>query len=172
VTGADARVLYFAYGANVHPGWLRQRVPTAVPLGAAQLPGYRLEFHKRGRDGAGRSNAWRTGAAGDCLHGALYRLAADDLQRLGAAGAGYHLEELPVRTAAGPVTALAWCADLDHIEQGLRPWDWYVALLRAGAALHGLPAPYQHWLASVPVIEDPDRERVARALDVISAPAL
>lgn len=163
---------YFAYGANLHPGWLRRRALGAVQLGAGELPGYRIRFHKRGRDGAGRSNAWRTGDSGDRLPGALYRLAAEDLDRLGAAGAGYHAEEVLVQTAAaGPLTAVAWCADPEEIEDGLRPWDWYLALIRAGAEMHDLPGPYRLWLESVPVSVDPDRERAARALDVIRAAA-
>jgi gamma-glutamylcyclotransferase len=171
VTRPGGSLPYFAYGANLHPGWLRQRAPCAAQLGPGELQGYRIRFHKRGRDGAGRSNAWHTGEAGDRLPGALYRLAAEDLDRLGAAGAGYHAEEVLVQTAAGPLTAIAWCADPEEIEDGLRPWDWYLALIRAGAEMHGLPGPYRLWLESVPVCVDPDRERAARALAVMRATA-
>lgn len=162
-------LLYFAYGANVHPGWLRRRIPAAVALGCGELPGHRLLFHKRGRDGSGRSNAWRTGVAADRLPGALYRIPADDLARLGAAGAGYQADKVLVGTATGPRTAVTWRAESAEIAAGLLPWDWYVALIRAGGALHGLPEAHLRWLASVPLRVDPDRARAATAFAVIEA---
>jgi len=167
VTRPGGSIPYFAYGANVHPGWLRRRVPAAVQLGAAELPGHRIMFHKRGHDGSGRSNAWCTDRPGDRLPGALYRLAAEDLERLGAARAGYRPAEVLVQAAAGPLTALTWRANAAEIEEGLLPWDWYLALIRAGAALHDLPEPYQRWLESVTVAPDPDRARAALAASVI-----
>jgi gamma-glutamylcyclotransferase len=169
VTWAGGSIPYFAYGANLHPGWLRRRVPAAVQLGAGELPGHRIAFHKRGRDGAGRSNAWRTGDPADRLPGALYRLPCHELERLGAAGAGYRAAELLIETACGPLTALIWRADPGEIEDGLRPWDWYVALIRAGAALHGLPEAHRRWLESVPVAADPDHARAAIAFAVIGS---
>jgi hypothetical protein len=169
VSRPGGELLYFAYGANVHPGWLRRRIPAAVALGCGELPGHRLVFHKRGRDGAGRSNAWRTGVAADRLPGALYRLPADDLARLGAAGAGYQADEVVVETAAGSRTAVTWRAEPAEIAPGLLPWDWYVALIRAGGALHGLPEAHLRWLASVPLRVDPDRARAATAFAVIEA---
>lgn len=161
--------LYFAYGANVHPGWLRRRIPAAVALGCGELPGHRLLFHKRGRDGSGRSNAWRTGVAADRLPGVLYRIPADDLARLGAAGAGYQADEVLVETAAGPRAAVTWRADPTEIAAGLLPWDWYVALIRAGAELLGLPEEHQRWLASAPTAKDPDTARAAPARGIVAA---
>lgn len=167
MTGPGGSVPYFAYGANVHPGWLRRRIPVATDLGCGELPGHRLEFHKRGRDGSGRSNAWRTGNTADRLPGFLYRVSVQDLDRLGAAAAGYRAEEVLVETGAGLLTALTWRAGTAQIEDGLKPWDWYVALIRAGAAFHGLPEAHRRWLESVPAAVDPDRARAALALAVI-----
>lgn len=167
MTGPGGSVPYFAYGANVHPGWLRRRVPAAIRLGPGVLPGHRIAFHKRGRDGSGRSNAWQTGDAADRLPGALYRVPIQDLERFGAAGAGYQAAEVLIETSAGPLTALTWRAEAAEIEDGLLPWDWYVALIRAGAALQGLPPAHCRWLESVPVAVDPDRDRAAIAFAVI-----
>ena len=164
-------VPYFAYGANVHPGWLRRRIPAAVVMGTGELPGYRIAFNKRGRDGAGRSNACPTGSADDRLPGVLYHLPAQDLDKLGAARAGYHAAEVLVETAEGPLTALTWHADATQVEAGLRPWDWYVALIRAGAELHGLPEAHRRWLAAVPTQVDPDADRVAQARAVLEGRA-
>jgi gamma-glutamylcyclotransferase len=169
VSRVEPRVLFFAYGANVHPGWLRRRIPDAALVGAAALPGHRLAFRKRGRDGAARSDACPTDAPGAALPGALYRVQPEDLQRLGAAGAGYRAEHVRVNSAAGAVTAVTWRAASAEIVDGLLPWDWYVALIRAGAELLGLPEAHRAWLDAQPTAVDADAGRVALARAVIAA---
>lgn len=164
---APGRVAYFAFGANVHPGWLCRRVPGAELLGPATLPGHRLAFRKRGRDGAARSDACPDPAAR--LPGALYAFDHADLALLGASGAGYRRAEVRVETAGGAREAICWRADPAAIAAGLRPWDWYVALIRAGALLLGLPGEHVRWLESVPVAIDPDPARAALARAVIAA---
>jgi hypothetical protein len=169
MSAADDRVLYFAYGANVHPGWLRRRIPDAELLGAAALPGHRLAFRKRGRDGAARSDAQPSETPGDALPGALYAVRRAALDRLGAAGAGYRMEEVEVRVAGESRRALTWRADDAAVAEGLVPLDWYVALIRAGAALLGLPAAHRDWLATVDVTVDRDSEQAQAARAVLAA---
>jgi gamma-glutamylcyclotransferase len=169
VTSSDGRLAYFAYGANVHPGWLRRRIPDAALVGAGVLQGYSMAFRKRGRDGAARSDAFPSDAPAAALPGALYLLRASDLDRLGAAGAGYRATRVDVAGASGKFNAVMWVADTAEIATGLVPWDWYVALIRAGAALLDLPAGHRRWLASVPTAADPDAARVALAHAVIAA---
>lgn len=166
---ADDRLVYFAYGANVHPAWLRRRIPGAILLGPAGLPGHQLVFRKRGRDGAARSDACPSDSSGAVLPGALYGLRERDMQRLGAAGAGYLARRVRVESAGGPQEAIAWVAAPDEVGDGLLPWDWYVALIRAGAELLGFPAAYRSWLASVPTAKDPDAVRAAQAWAIVAA---
>lgn len=166
MSAAGERVMYFAYGANVHPGWLRRRIPDAELVGAAALPGHRLAFRKRGRDGAARSDAQPGDARDDALPGVLYIVRREALDQLGAAGAGYRMEEVEVIVAGTPRRALTWRAEDSEVAAGLDPLDWYVDLMRAGAAMLGLPAAHQRRLASVKVKVDRDSEqsRIARAL--------
>jgi hypothetical protein len=171
VSAAAGRTLYFAYGANVHPGWLQRRVPAAELLGPASLPGYRLDFRKRGRDGAARSDARPSAAPGAALPGALYALPAGQLERLGAAGAGYRSEEVEVDTPAGRRRALTFRALPGEVASGLLPWDWYVALIRRGAELLGLPAAHREWLAGVAVQVDCDERRRQAAEAVLDPPS-
>lgn len=166
---ADARVVYFAYGANVHPAWLRRRIPDAILVGPGVLPGHRLVFRKRGRDGAARSDACPSDVPGAGLPGALYSVRAPDLQQLGAAGAGYLAKEVRVDSPAGPMAAITWVAAPDEIEAGLLPWDWYVALIRAGAEQLGLPERHRRWLATVRTTVDPDAARAAPAREIVAA---
>lgn len=166
---AAGPALYFAYGANVHPGWLRRRVPTAELLGAAFLPGHRLAFHKRGRDGAGRSDAAPSNDSAARLPGALYRLESGTLERLGAAGAGYHAATVEVEYDGHRLEALTWRADAANIAAGLLPWDWYLGLIRAGAECLDLPGDYRRWLGQVAVTVDRDAARAEPAWAVIAA---
>lgn len=166
---AASRVAYFAYGANVHPGWLRRRVPEAELAGAAELAAHRLVFRKRGRDGAARSDACASDTPGDTLPGALYYLPAEAFGRLGAAGAGYHIADVVVTTADGDVRARTWVADTTEHAEGLLPWDWYVELIRAGAELLDLPAAHRRWLEHVPVARDHDLARASVARQVVAA---
>ena len=167
--GATGRALYFAYGANVHPGWLRRRVPGAELVGPASLHGYRLAFRKRGRDGAARSDACPSADPGAALPGALYALPSGQLERLGAAGAGYRVAEVELDTPAGPCRALTFIASPGEVASGLLPWDWYVALIRRGAELVGLPAVHRQWLDAVVVQADPDEGRARGAREVLAA---
>ncbi|MFN2166399.1 MAG: gamma-glutamylcyclotransferase family protein, partial [Anaerolineae bacterium] len=140
-------IRYFAYGSNLHPGWMRRRVPSARILGAATLPDHALAFRKRGRDGSAKSDA--APAADAVLPGAVYEMRADDLPRLGAAEGGYRQGAVMVETAAGPVEGFAWFAREEHHVTGLPPWDWYVSLILEGARFHGLPESHRRWLAGV-----------------------
>lgn len=169
MSSADERVVYFAYGANVHPAWLRRRIPDAILIGPGMLPGYRLAFRKRGRDGAARSDACPSDAPGAALPGALYRMRAPDLQRLGAAGAGYLSRQVRVESPTGPLDAIAWVAAPGEIDTGLLPWDWYVALIRAGAEQLGLPEGHRRWLSNVRTAVDPDTARAAPAREIAAA---
>lgn len=171
MTEEAGRVVYFAYGANLHPGWLQRRIPDARLLGAGALPGYRLEFRKRGRDGAARSDASPSSDPAARLPGALYSVSAPDLGRLGAASAGYRKMDVVVESEQGPVAALAWVAEPGEIAPGLLPWDWYVALIRAGARRLGLDEAHRRWLDAVQSLPDPDADRAAPARAVLAGEA-
>ena len=169
MSGAEERIHYFAYGANVHPGWLKRRIPTAQLVGAGLLPGYCLAFRKRGRDGAARSDACASDEPGAMLPGAVYLLREQELAQLGAAGAGYRTKAVRVMVAGEPLRATTWIAAPAEIATDLLPWDWYVALIRAGAELLALPVTHRRWLDAVQTAADPDPDRVALARAVIAA---
>ena len=58
-------IYYFAYGSNCNQAIMEKkgviaRTPSARPVGTSLLPGHRLTFHKRGRDGSGKCDAFET----------------------------------------------------------------------------------------------------------------
>ena len=73
-------MLYFAYGSNLSSLRLQQRVPSARLVTTGRLLQHALLFHKIGRDGSAKCNAFYTGLEADTLYGALYRIEPKDKQ--------------------------------------------------------------------------------------------
>ena len=159
--------MYFAYGSNLHPGWLARRVPSAQPLGRALLPDHAIAFRKRGRDGSAKSDAVHH--PGGALPGAVYEMDQGHLGLLGAAEGGYARLEVTVEASRGKEKAFAYFAREEHHVRHLVPWDWYVGLILSGARLHGLPDSHTQWLAGVQTLDDPDHERAAFARSLIAS---
>ena len=154
---------YFAYGSNMARPRLEQRVGRCRALGHGWLEGFDLRFHKRGRDGSGKCDAFATGAAGDVVHGVLYGMSQQQRERLdGFEGPDYSVLTLTVTHRGGVVEAFLYAARAHAIRSELEPFDWYKALVAAGARQAGLPAVYRARIAAAPARPDPDLER-ARA---------
>jgi len=159
-------LLYFAYGSNMHPHRLQLRVPSSQAVGPAVLPGHQLRFHKRGRDGSGKCNVWRTDKPTDHVIGVVYRMQAAEKSLLDAAeglGRGYRVENLHVQTLHDSSIHPSFCyvAETEHIDDTLLPFSWYHELVTSGASHHGLPTDYIAQLHAISVQADSDTERHA-----------
>jgi len=158
----ESDVYYLAYGSNMWRRRIELRLGNCEPLGAASLREYTLRFHKRGRDGSGKCDAFHTGTLSDALYGVVYRLNRAQSEALHEhEGPGYTTRQVSVRTRSGSLTAYTYVAKQDHVEGGLDPFVWYKALVVAGARAHGLPARYVEALSSITAVSDPDLERHA-----------
>jgi hypothetical protein len=157
-------LLYFAYGSNLHPIRLGERVPSARLVERARLPGYALRFHKRGGDGSAKCNAWWTGLESDVVLGAVYRLAAAErpvLDEFEGAGRGYDRHEIVVEGDSGRHTVFTYLAAPAALDDTLRPFDWYRGLVVAGARRLGFPPAYVVRMEIVATEADPDEARAA-----------
>lgn len=147
-------MLYAAYGSNLHPVRILERVPSAWLVGTCALPGWSLRFHKRGADGSAKCDIV-TGDEG--AHVAVYDLSAAHRRRLDTIeGAGYEARALEL---PGFGQAYAYFAADSHIDVGLKPYAWYRALIAIGCRYHRFPADYVARLAGVDTIDDPDGAR-------------
>ena len=166
------QVFYFAYGSNMSRWRLEARVACTASPGIASLPGHRLAFHKAGRDGSAKCDAWRTDNPDDCVLGVLYRLdsnALATLDRIEGRGAGYERQSLMVTDSAGlVVTAETYLAT--RIDMALRPFSWYREHVLRGAMAASLPETYVAGIRSVPAEQDPDSQRHARELAIYNNP--
>jgi hypothetical protein len=154
-------VFYFAYGSNMSLNRLCQRVPGARRVGACLLPGHSLRFHKVGRDGSAKCDAFHTGCSRDRVMGSLFRIDPRLKHRLDRAeglGCGYEEKPVVVFDSTGrPFAASTYYAT--HIEPSLRPYSWYLQHVVLGAQETALPASYRAGLAATACIVDPVLER-------------
>ena len=97
-------LFYFAYGSNMSTPRLLNRVVSARAVAVACLPAHALRFHKRGRDGSAKCDAFYTGQDHDELHGVVYRIAAAEkpcLDECEGLGNGYDVKTVTVRGKNG-----------------------------------------------------------------------
>lgn len=159
----------FAYGSNMCSRRLRERTPSARPLGAAQLAGHKLMWHMAGGDGSAKCDIVETGHPEDVVWGVLYEIDVAEkplLDRAEGLGHSYHCKTVSVRHETGPIEAEAYCALA--IDAARQPYDWYHAYVLAGALEHGLPGDYAAALKALAVVVDPDVERRRKNLALTS----
>lgn len=166
---------YFAYGSNLHPLRLRSRAPSARVVGRAGLRGYRLRFHKRGRDGSAKCDARWTGRRSDLVYGVVYSIARGDRRALDLAedlGRGYDRERVWVSLGVRRRVVFAYLTRREAIEEELRPLDWYLDFVSRGARHHGLPGRYLLEIEREEVLRDPHgaRRRFNRRVLLSGAP--
>jgi hypothetical protein len=164
---AQARVglVHFAYGANMVTARMRERVPSATPIGIGRLVGHALRWDKRSPvDGSGKCDAEATDRDEDTVWGVLFTLAECDKPALDAAeglDAGYTEKQVKILTECGPITAITYCAvDKDPT---LRPYHWYKDLVITGAREHALPNRYRSRLEFEPTVAYPTHRSARHA---------
>ncbi len=170
MTGA---LLYFAYGSNMLRQRLVRRCPSASAVGAFTLPGYGIDFSKYGRDGSGKATIFA--APSDIVTGVIFRLDRAEIALLDQAeglGRGYdRLDAVTVMPLDGkaPVQAMTYSAEAVYRDETLQPFDWYRALVLAGAQQNSLPEQYIARLAGQTSVVDPTpmRPSCLEALDVL-----
>lgn len=138
--------LYFAYGSNLSPARMRERVAGAEALGAARLDGFRLCLDKCGRDGSGKANLREDTA--EVVWGALYRFDVDEWPRLDAFEPGYERIEVPIVLRGTALTGHTYRSH--RLTQDPIPFAWYKRLLVEGARAHDLPGAWIQFLESLP----------------------
>ena len=161
---------YFAYGSNMLSSRLRKRCPSATKISNASIEGFQLVFTKPSKDGSGKGGLVPKTEA--LCHGVLFELSEADLPALDRAeGAGYGYERVSTFTVIGSDKTMQGVTTYlpTRFNDQLNPYDWYLALVIAGAQENKLPSPYIDMLKSVPFEEDPKWERKGRltAVDVI-----
>lgn len=158
------QVLYFAYGSNMMTARLQARCPSARPAGVAFAENHRLTFWKKGRDGSGKGHL--AASPGLAQPGVLFTLSPDDLIVLDGfegAGRGYRrADDFAIRLKDTREITQAATYIATDLDETLRPYDWYLALILAGAREHAFDEEIIRQLGASACREDPDEERASR----------
>ena len=156
---------YFAYGSNMLTTRLKPRCPGAIPLGRADADGSVVEFSKPSIDRSGKATLRQ--AAGGQTTGVLFEIPKAELGLLDShegVGSGYERPDaFPVRLVDSGEIIQATAYLATSPDSSLRPYDWYLALVIAGAYEHGLGDDYLAALRCVDYVPDPDDSRGTRA---------
>lgn len=141
--------LYFAYGSNMNPQRIQERINRLPSKEPAMLPGYKLYFNKKayGKPGIGYANIVPT--KGESVYGILYRVTENELSQIdcheGVYTGHYSKHEVTVLLKDGKeVIAVTYIACPDRISDGLLPEKSYLDHLLA--AKDDLPEAYVHFL--------------------------
>ncbi len=159
-------MLYAAYGSNLHPLRLSRRVASAQLLGAAFLPDWSLRFHKRSVDASGKCSI-QPGSTG--VHFAVYdisRAHKQMLDKIEGVGSGYEAVQLELPEYG---ECSSYAASASHIDDGLQPYDWYRALVLAGARALDFPENYVAGIAGTYARRDPDASRHREMWDLVNS---
>lgn len=150
------------------PRRIEQRLGNCESIGIVSLDGYVLRFHKRGRDGSGKCDAFHTGDPQDALYGVVYALTEKQRDMLDEfEGPGYLCRDVSVRMHSQIITAYAYVARSEHVDADLRPFHWYKSIVLAGARAHALPSKYIERIESVDSMPDPDIGRDSHHLAML-----
>jgi gamma-glutamylcyclotransferase len=154
---------YAAYGSNLHPLRLQERVPSATLLTCVNVPNWQLLFHKRGQDGSGKCSIARSEQS---VYFAIFDMAAAHkpaLDRAEGLNFGY---EHTVLSIAGHGDCFAYVASHSHVEERLQPFSWYKELVLAGMEYHRLPAAYLQTVQAIESLVDTDSRRHAHHMEL------
>jgi cation transport regulator ChaC len=161
---------YFAYGSNMWTPRLRERVPSAEPMGIASLAGYRLRFHKRSIDGSAKCNAFYTGNNANVVWGAVFDILQAEKANLdraeGLSLKGYRDSSVSLTRPTGEqLAAVTYLAQSAALVGDLPTYSWYKEFVARGAVQHGLPGDYiAASINPAQAIQDPDHTREIREL--------
>ena len=134
------------------------------------MAGFDLEFSKVSNDGSGKATLFRADYA--VTPGALFEIAYSNLNALDRAegvGVGYDRDDhfgVEIAGTGERVTATTYLANA--IDRRLKPYDWYLALVIAGAHHHALSEQHLARLQAFDHWVDPREDRATR-LDALAA---
>jgi len=156
---------YLAYGSNLHPIRLSERILSAKNIGVIEISGYQLKFNKIGIDQSGKCNVEKTKNNDNSVIFALYEIEdkeKKELDEFESCGHGYEVQYIDLIVNHYLVTAFTYVAMGKYINNDLLPFSWYKSLTLLGMKYHSFDECYIHEINKVDTIEDEDLKRVDR----------
>lgn len=151
---------YFAYGSNMLPARLICRCPSAKAVGLGVARAWSLEFSKASKDGSGKATL--VAAPNSAVPGVIFEIELGERRQLDqheGVGFGYRRDDaFAVEGSPAPTSSYLGTA----LDEALRPYDWYLATIIAGAEHHGLDAGHIAALRRILFLEDTELDRKTR----------
>ena len=154
------KLIYFAYGSNLHPNRLESRIGTSHQLGILRLLNYRFKMDKLGTDGSAKCNISKNSSY--FVYGALFSITPEQKAILDQFEAGYSTTWMHDEKIGKYFTYLAnppFC-------NSSVPYHWYKILVVLGAGYHNFPPCYLNMLGCINSIRDEKFERTAKNLKI------
>ena len=146
-------ICYFAYGSNLHPMRLLERIPSANLISVVELKNYRLTFHKKSTDGSAKCNLLETGESSDSVHGVIYEIKPEHKEKLDGfegKGQGYTDNQIRFQVQEQEYNCFTYLAQQSHIVDSLKPYHWYKEMVILGAKYLKFPDSY---VSSIELVE-------------------
>ncbi len=156
---------YFAYGSNLLPSRIQQRLGSIVSIGKAILIDHQLNFSKVSIDGSGKCSIWSF--AGQSVYGVVYDLALESknlLDEIEGVGKGY---ESVMYDISGYGECFAYVAQAPYIDNNVAPYEWYKQLVLEGCRFHSFPSEYIRMVESFDSVPDHNEHRTKDNLRLI-----
>ena len=155
-------IYYFAYGSNLHPLRIRERVPSAELFGSANVSGFRLAFNKIGIDGSSKCNLEKTNNSDAIVHGAIYKIKVEHkplIDEYESLNRGYVDRTINVEFCDVTLNCFTYIAQQEYIDDALKPFHWYKRLVTMGANYLQFPQKYIELIETVESIADENANR-------------
>lgn len=157
--------LYFAYGSNLHPVRLENRLGPAPLKGIGTLGNMEIHFQKTGGDGSGKATIQECADPQKKVWGAIYKLNEKQeklLDKFESLGAGYNKIYVDVQLESGEeVFCMTYQGMEEYVNPASHPFHWYKQLVIQGSEYLGFPEDYIEDIKQVPSVTDTNQKRVS-----------
>ncbi|MGI9289150.1 MAG: gamma-glutamylcyclotransferase, partial [Pseudomonadales bacterium] len=134
-----------------------QRVPSAEFIAVSTLSMHELRFHKSGKDGSAKCDAFETADQNSIVIGIVFELSEPEklaLDRVEGLGYGYEEKIVVVNSIDGEAMKATTYYATD-IDPARKPYHWYKEHVVRGANENGLPAYYVETITAIDSVIDP-----------------
>jgi gamma-glutamylcyclotransferase len=148
---------------------IKNRVPSATVIGTGQLSGHELKFHKISKkDGSAKCDIFQNDDPDSKVIGIVFEIdekGKKTLDKKEGLSFGYEQKNVKIVTSEGSkISVFTYYAT--NTDNNIKPYTWYKEHVLRGAKENNLPEQYITKLEKVVAIEDPDRERHEKEMQI------
>lgn len=156
--------LYFAYGSNLNPIRLEDRLGKVKLYGIEKLNYTEIHFHKTGGDGSEKATIESFPEYRKYVMGAVYELSKEQeklLDKFEALGAGYNKMAVEVELENKyKIPCFTYQGMHEYADPTSLPFHWYKQLVVQGGRFLDFPPDYIECIENINSIADQNKKRV------------